>query len=522
MSVGEIIEGRYSFFIPSYQRGYRWKKAEIAQLLEDIDTHSKNAGYFLQLLAVREDGDRLRIIDGQQRLTTILLILDCIDKTQRCNEIFYETRNGENLLDDHFKCEAKKRISYWLENKEKEIENFRINFKEKLIACEFLYFEIKNEEYEFDFFSRLNTWKISATDSELVKCFFLSNDEPESIEARAIKWNQMERHLSDNQFWGMISNNKIVNDNRMETFLSYVDIGNIDTGKNKENTEERFPLFSAYKKAESTKETKEDLWKKVEDTFSFLRECYGNTTKRHLLGWYFHRKGCQVTKIGTNIFTDVITEIENLRNNICLENPALYCNGGDQLHHYLLLANIAWCSEKYGVDYDFYRHSLVQNWSIEHVHARNQQMLNEIEFKELRFKDDKDINNLWEEYKEKGKEEANTFLQEKLHESCGYPDEDEDNSFGNLALLPKDANSSLNDKLFKGKQREILSWALSGDKSYYWAPPLTVAIFTKEIGSPGDKFTNYWSENDRKSYKEDISKLIETFHNHCNFLCENK
>ena len=179
---------------------------------------------------------------------------------------------------------------------------------------------------------------------------------------------------------------------------------------------------------------------------------------------------------------------------------------------YLLLANVAWCSERCGVDYDFYRHSLIDSWSIEHVHARNQRKLSEVEFKSLKFKYQENLEALWGEYsKIETKDEANAFLQERLSEESGYPDEDEDNSFGNLALLPGDANSSLNDKLFRGKQREILSWALQQDEAYYWAPPLTVSMFVKEIGCPKDKFRNYWSEDDRKDYSDSIRSLVQEF-----------
>ena len=42
-----------------------------------------------------------------------------------------------------------------------------------------------------------------------------------------------------------------------------------------------------------------------------------------------------------------------------------------------------------------------------------------------------------------------------------YPKE-EDNSINNLALLPKNANSSLNNKLFNGKRDKIRDWAPPG------------------------------------------------------------
>ena len=108
-----------------------------------------------------------------------------------------------------------------------------------------------------------------------------------------------------------------------------------------------------------------------------------------------------------------------------LEDENLYETlGGDAkkwLFDYLLLANVSWCIERCGVDYDFYRHSLIGSWSIEHVHARNQRMLSEFEFRSLKFRED-DITALWAEYsKMDSKDAASVFLQDKLSEESGYP-----------------------------------------------------------------------------------------------------
>lgn len=67
--------------IPAYQRGYRWDRRQVIQLLDDIwdfiqasDEKSRTSFYCLQPLVVRklEDG-RYEVVDGQQRLTTIFI-----------------------------------------------------------------------------------------------------------------------------------------------------------------------------------------------------------------------------------------------------------------------------------------------------------------------------------------------------------------------------------------------------------------------------------------------------------------
>lgn len=75
------------FHIPAYQRGYRWRKPQTEQLLRDIDDARLGARaghsqpYLLQPIVLKrlsgdgESPERFEVIDGQQRLTTIWIIL---------------------------------------------------------------------------------------------------------------------------------------------------------------------------------------------------------------------------------------------------------------------------------------------------------------------------------------------------------------------------------------------------------------------------------------------------------------
>ena len=88
--VGDLLQE--NFFVPRYQRGYRWGKQEITELLDDIlqyyedskpTSKNKKAGnfYCLQPIVVKKmDGleEKWEVIDGQQRLTTIYIILQCL------------------------------------------------------------------------------------------------------------------------------------------------------------------------------------------------------------------------------------------------------------------------------------------------------------------------------------------------------------------------------------------------------------------------------------------------------------
>src|SRR4051794_22956689 len=94
--VGDIIG---DFFVPAYQRGYRWGEQEVRQLLDDI-RESNGATYYLQPIVVkaREDGS-WELIDGQQRLTTLYLVFEYLRREHlpaagANYSITYETREG--------------------------------------------------------------------------------------------------------------------------------------------------------------------------------------------------------------------------------------------------------------------------------------------------------------------------------------------------------------------------------------------------------------------------------------------
>ena len=71
------------YVIPRYQRAYAWEEKEIEQLIDDIcdDNDPKRNYYIGSLIVARRkvgDGVEYEIIDGQQRLTTIYLLLRCL------------------------------------------------------------------------------------------------------------------------------------------------------------------------------------------------------------------------------------------------------------------------------------------------------------------------------------------------------------------------------------------------------------------------------------------------------------
>ena len=84
-SLDQLIKMKYDFFIPDYQRGYKWSRTEVLKLLNDIWDFKLNHSddddsdfYCLQPVVVKPKDGKYYVIDGQQRLTTLLIIQQAI------------------------------------------------------------------------------------------------------------------------------------------------------------------------------------------------------------------------------------------------------------------------------------------------------------------------------------------------------------------------------------------------------------------------------------------------------------
>ena len=87
LSIDDLFnkESDIRYEIPIYQRNYAWENEEITALVNDVwDAYCQSKGtYFIGTLVTYDRGDgRYEVIDGQQRLTTLYLILLLSGKTQ--------------------------------------------------------------------------------------------------------------------------------------------------------------------------------------------------------------------------------------------------------------------------------------------------------------------------------------------------------------------------------------------------------------------------------------------------------
>ncbi|MFN8274774.1 MAG: DUF262 domain-containing protein [Flavobacteriaceae bacterium] len=95
---GYLKEHDKSYYsIPHYQRGYKWEPKNVEKLLDDIDNfeHANDKFYCLQNITIVEKNNFFNVIDGQQRLTTLTLLLSFLKKKEL---VYNKVRFPENSI----------------------------------------------------------------------------------------------------------------------------------------------------------------------------------------------------------------------------------------------------------------------------------------------------------------------------------------------------------------------------------------------------------------------------------------
>ena len=193
--VGDI---KGEFYVPSYQRGYRWGEDEVTRLLDDVFVNGEK-NYCLQPIVLRKNENRFELIDGQQRLTTLYLIYKYLNDfgamifPEPAFNLVYDTRKQsaeflknidfsqqEDNIDFWFIANAYKTIKAWFEVESplRAMKMFQY-FKENVKV---IWYEVGTGDDAISLFTRLNIGKIPLTSAELVKAMFLSRDNSEKMD----------------------------------------------------------------------------------------------------------------------------------------------------------------------------------------------------------------------------------------------------------------------------------------------------------------------------------------------------
>ncbi len=657
-----IQELRYRFRIPSYQRGYRWERQNVEQLLNDIVESDKDAPYYLQPIVVSpapdgvkmlSDGERYDydLIDGQQRLTTIFLILQALKKKQAdsCKakallesmnvpytpnfldnieivipfELAYETRkstlsflNGiasievgkdglpvsrEDIISicqspDHlYMWHAYNTISNWLGKTDSiaKLTRALTDIKPYKNQVKVIWYELPDTITDWKKFTDLNIGKIPLTNSELVKALFLrtknfsgeKDSEAEEYEKQTLvaQWDQIERELSEQDFWGFLTRADA------SAYPTKIDLL-FDLISDKANSGSNDKLFTFNYFVDwfdrHTEMTGKQKWDEIFLQYQRLRDWWKDREIYHRLGYlvaidFPHNALSKVFRFAHPAFpgrknrgTDRVREVLNY----LVRRSLLIPKGGkfedvtsfhdlkynasdnpdpakpDRAHHemikrYLTLYNIM-VTEDAGKDlrYPFGLHNNVGGgWSLEHIHAQKSETLNKgwqwdewicnhkITVGKIltAYKDNEEIialaNNLFnlmcrftiDDKREAFNDIADKFAEliESLPGAKGLYQDD----IGNLALLSKNDNSTLNNSTFDVKRRKVIEML-----STNFVPIATERVFLKAISgvtevpdsegkvvampySCDTEHLFFWGDSDRQAYLKDMDVKLAKF-----------
>ncbi|MCC2599954.1 DUF262 domain-containing protein [Sphingobacterium sp. FBM7-1] len=535
-----------NFFIPSYQRGYRWTEQQVKDLLNDINEFSPkeiaNSGektwYCLQPIVVKEtdrDRNEWEVIDGQQRLTTTYLILYYLNQRYteegrtELFEVEYETREGSaNYLKnelgkiekddsniDYFHISiAYQTIKDWF--KEKKVEkSFELKFND---STKVIWYETSKNEISIDIFTRINSGKIPLTNAELIKALFLNSSNFENVDAEKLRlkqleiaseWDRIEYALQDDSFWYFINKSE----NNLATRIEF--IFNLMADK---QSDDKYSTFYFFNEKFKTKLENEiiDNWQEIKKYFQTLEEWFNDRELYHKIG-YLIATGTNIKNIlnekkekSKTVFANWLNhEIQSKFRKVNFEEVEY--NGG-YIREILLLQNIQTMlnneNETNRFPFDRYKKEF---WDVEHIHAiatevkvnkENQADWLRNNFVETENHQDKDRNNQIEQTIQSG----NTIDENEFDYIIDYVLGEEDNRLQNLCLLDRGTNRSYKNDSFKEKRKKIIEREIEGT----FIPICTKNVFMKYYSSNVQDI-EVWNENDKTSYFEKIQEVITEY-----------
>lgn len=361
-----------TFYVKDYQRGYRWTKNEIEELLNDIkETGSrycvqplivklcepKSCKRYIDKTGIHDTDEDLPIVayelvDGQQRLTTMLLILnECCARQSGSSpvnyRIYYELLRE---IDDHYILKAKSIISEWLNSKstELDLEEFISKIREKLF---FIWYEMKKQDNIIveDEFRNINDGQTPLTNAELFKALLLNPENAfvypdghrEDIKAKlfemAFQWDDMEQNLRNCDFWFFIANDECQErthlDYLFELFaisLESMRAGRGLNGKPKINFDnfqsniekldknrDRYSFLAVKYYVEYLDCSKNDnkrfesvqqVWKEIVEQYNHLYSWYSDLELYHTIGYLI---AIEKSKSGNSIVPSIVIDLFN-------------------------------------------------------------------------------------------------------------------------------------------------------------------------------------------------------------------
>lgn len=543
------------FFVPDYQRGYRWTRNQVRTLLDDIwesQNQQREGKYCLQPVVVRRRSEgQYELIDGQQRFTTILILLKYLKSNQIPLEISYtldyETRNNTAQFLDNINQEeacgnidffhiynAHETIKDWFEQtfpdkNSRTIECFKV-FQYLFNHVIVIWYEVGQEEEPIALFTRLNIGRIQLTNAELIRALLLREGDNSAITNEISSlWDVIENQLRDNhdELWYVMT--KRSPDHypaRIELLFDMM------SGKQPTDKEEYTTFF--WFEQQIKNRGIEEVGKDIERAFLQIKEWYADDVLYHKIG-YLIASGTQTMSELLLAFKDkrkseIMKELnemiaESIRFNKETYSELDYEHNYHEISRLLLLFNVqslinAKASRQ---RFPFSKYNTAE-WSLEHIHAQHSQGLKtnkiRLEWVKLHLHSVKAVSKDGENTELIAQMEniiaTEAELPQKQFEDlfgkvCGLLSADTDTEYihtiSNMALLTRVDNSALNNATFDAKREKIIEM----DKEDAFIPYCTKMVFLKYYTQSDDAQVHFWSKADRDAYMKNIAETLKPY-----------
>ena len=198
--------GENQLSIPKYQRPYKWSEKNVLQLLDDIfeSVELKNKDYRIGNLIIHQENEKeLNVVDGQQRLTTISILLKVLDndfKKLLLDQVYKHTISKNNISYNS------RIISQWVNTKFSTPDSKK-EFNQKVFnKCEFVLFTVYQQEEAFQLFDTQNARGKALEPYDLLKAFHLREMEYENEEDRIKCVEIWEKSVDDKTLKPILGN----------------------------------------------------------------------------------------------------------------------------------------------------------------------------------------------------------------------------------------------------------------------------------------------------------------------------
>jgi hypothetical protein len=506
------------------------------------------------VLRANDDG-AYEVVDGQQRLTTLLLILRHFNERlavryqQKLYRLEYKTRpdllsflekpspeQAASNIDFFHIHQAVNTISEWFEKRESEVEVIKDAFLNK---AKVIWFQLAATENAVAAFTRLNVGKIPLTNGELIRALFLKRGKggpAGPLQLRiAYEWDPLEKTLQGGDFWCFLSNNTGKRGGRIDFVFELV----ARQEGIKLGTDE-YATFNHFSKKLGRKDADlEEEWRVVKKTFMVLEEWFADRRLYHLVGYLIWAE-VEVNELLALVGGATKQEFkEKLRTKIFAHTfgttaPALitaewiaekldalkYSPGSRPIRSILLLFNLATLLQNTQSNMRFqFENFKTAMWDIEHVRSvapdRPNSRKGQIEWME-RCLDYLESANEAPELRtdiqtyitlptKEASDVAFDVVYEKVLRHFQEAGGDEDNNgLSNLVLLDYATNRSYKNAVFAVKRHRVLSL----DRDGVFVPLCTRNVFLK-CYNPQVDHVMFWTQKDRDGYRQ---AMIDTLH----------